>query len=168
MKHFARQRKINEPFRGTLSSYAYVLLVIQYLQSLKYCLCFTCARGRPAYLYLSRSSRRRWLGRRFCQVCSVCLTPSQPRSGCPQASFVVYVVNDSQDDVNGMDCSYLKLIPPYPVSNNRATIADLLVFITIAVSGSGLSSGNAADWFPATVRARFRLSLQGRQRPQRR
>ena len=32
VKHWARQRKINDPFRGTLSSYAYVLMVIHFLQ----------------------------------------------------------------------------------------------------------------------------------------
>jgi DNA polymerase sigma len=32
VKHFARQRNINEPYRGTLSSYGYVLLVIHFLQ----------------------------------------------------------------------------------------------------------------------------------------
>ena len=34
VKHWAKQRKINDPFRGTLSSYAYVLMTIHYLQQL--------------------------------------------------------------------------------------------------------------------------------------
>ena len=34
IKHWAKQRKINDPFRGTLSSYAYVLMTIHYLQQL--------------------------------------------------------------------------------------------------------------------------------------
>ena len=34
IKHWAKQRKINDPFRGTLSSYAYVLMSIHYLQQL--------------------------------------------------------------------------------------------------------------------------------------
>lgn len=32
VKHWAKQRKLNEPYRGTLSSYAWVLLVINFLQ----------------------------------------------------------------------------------------------------------------------------------------
>jgi DNA polymerase sigma len=32
VKHWAKQRKLNEPYQGTLSSYAYVLMVIHYLQ----------------------------------------------------------------------------------------------------------------------------------------
>ena len=34
IKHWAKQRKINDPFRGTLSSYAYVLMTIHFLQQL--------------------------------------------------------------------------------------------------------------------------------------
>ena len=34
VKHWAKHRKINDPFRGTLSSYAYVLMTIHYLQQL--------------------------------------------------------------------------------------------------------------------------------------
>ena len=34
IKFWAKQRKINDPFRGTLSSYAYVLMTIHYLQQL--------------------------------------------------------------------------------------------------------------------------------------
>ena len=34
VKHWAKQRKINDPFRGTLSSYAYVLMTIHFLQQL--------------------------------------------------------------------------------------------------------------------------------------
>ena len=34
IKHWAKQRKINDPFRGTLSSYAYVLMTVHYLQQL--------------------------------------------------------------------------------------------------------------------------------------
>ena len=33
VKFWAKRRKINEPYLGTLSSYAYVLLCIYYLQS---------------------------------------------------------------------------------------------------------------------------------------
>ena len=32
VKYWAKQRKINEPYKGTLSSYAYVLMVINFLQ----------------------------------------------------------------------------------------------------------------------------------------
>jgi DNA polymerase sigma len=32
IKHWAKSRKINDPYRGTLSSYAYVMLVIHFLQ----------------------------------------------------------------------------------------------------------------------------------------
>lgn len=33
VKHWARARKINDPYRGTLSSYCYVMMVIHYLQN---------------------------------------------------------------------------------------------------------------------------------------
>jgi len=33
IKHWAKQRRINDPYRGTLSSYAYSLLLIHYLQN---------------------------------------------------------------------------------------------------------------------------------------
>jgi len=33
VKHWAKCRKINDPYRGTLSSYAYVLLVVHFLQT---------------------------------------------------------------------------------------------------------------------------------------
>jgi len=33
IKHWAKQRQINEPYQGTLSSYAYILLVIHFLQT---------------------------------------------------------------------------------------------------------------------------------------
>lgn len=33
VKHWARERKVNDPYRGTLSSYAYVLMIINFLQT---------------------------------------------------------------------------------------------------------------------------------------
>jgi DNA polymerase sigma len=33
VKHWAKRRKINDPYRGTLSSYAYVLMVVHFLQT---------------------------------------------------------------------------------------------------------------------------------------
>lgn len=36
IKHWAKQRKINDPYLGTLSSYAYLLMIIYYLQNLKH------------------------------------------------------------------------------------------------------------------------------------
>eukprot|EP00808_Paulinella_micropora_P000899 g34607.t1 len=33
VKYWAKQRKVNDPYRGTLSSYAYVLMLIQFLQT---------------------------------------------------------------------------------------------------------------------------------------
>jgi DNA polymerase sigma len=33
VKHFVKQRQINDPYRGSLSSYAYVLMVIHFLQT---------------------------------------------------------------------------------------------------------------------------------------
>lgn len=33
IKHWAKQRKINDPYRGTLSSYCYVMMVIHFLQN---------------------------------------------------------------------------------------------------------------------------------------
>lgn len=33
VKHWAKQRKINDPYRGTLSSYCYVMMVIHFLQN---------------------------------------------------------------------------------------------------------------------------------------
>jgi len=33
VKHWAKQRRVNDPFRGTFSTYAYMLLVIQFLQT---------------------------------------------------------------------------------------------------------------------------------------
>jgi DNA polymerase sigma len=37
IKHWARVRKINDPYRGTLSSYAYVCMVLHYLMSESHC-----------------------------------------------------------------------------------------------------------------------------------
>jgi DNA polymerase sigma len=37
IKHWAKMRKINDPYRGTLSSYCYVMMVIHYLQSAMHC-----------------------------------------------------------------------------------------------------------------------------------
>ncbi len=34
VKHWAKMRKVNDPYRGTLSSYAYVLMVLHYLQTI--------------------------------------------------------------------------------------------------------------------------------------
>ncbi len=36
IKHWAKQRKVNDPYRGTLSSYAYVLMVAHFLQTMQY------------------------------------------------------------------------------------------------------------------------------------
>jgi DNA polymerase sigma len=36
VKYWARRRKINDPYRGTLSSYCYVLMLINFLQVQKY------------------------------------------------------------------------------------------------------------------------------------
>src|SRR5690242_5710011 len=33
IKYWTKQRQINEPYQGTLSSYAYILMVIQFLQN---------------------------------------------------------------------------------------------------------------------------------------
>ena len=54
IKHWAKQRKINDPFRGTLSSYAYVLMTIHFLQQLSPpvlpCLQSYAKAGRPVKL----------------------------------------------------------------------------------------------------------------------
>jgi DNA polymerase sigma len=34
IKYWAKRRAVNEPYQGTLSSYAYILLIIHYLQTL--------------------------------------------------------------------------------------------------------------------------------------
>jgi DNA polymerase sigma len=39
VKYWARRRKINDPYRGTLSSYCYVLMLINFLQVQKYDCC---------------------------------------------------------------------------------------------------------------------------------
>jgi len=35
VKHWAKMRKVNDPYRGTLSSYAYVLMILHYLQTIE-------------------------------------------------------------------------------------------------------------------------------------
>ena len=45
VKHWAKQRKINDPYRGLVSSYAYVLLVIFFLQVLISFSCLSTSKG---------------------------------------------------------------------------------------------------------------------------